>query len=73
MNGHPNAAIVRDGLEDVAASEDHAYAAVLTSGTRDGRVLEAAREVFVCHLREGRVTEVWDLALDQSAVNEFWA
>jgi ketosteroid isomerase-like protein len=60
--------------------ETHAYLAddehgvVMQRGTmkRDGKTF-ATDEVFVIHFREGRISEMWYVPLDQAGVDAWWA
>ncbi len=41
-------------------------------GEREGRTLED-REVLVCHVRDGKVVEVWQYVQDQYTYDEFFS
>jgi uncharacterized protein len=59
-------------VHDVTSSERHAVALVRLTGTRSGRTLDD-NTVFVVAVGDGRITEVWSYAADQSAANAFWS
>ena len=55
-------------VHDVLADDDHAVALVRARGSRGDRTLEWNR-IFVYHLREGRIAEVWIHESDQAGVD----
>jgi ketosteroid isomerase-like protein len=59
-------------LEDVLVGDTGAVMVMRARGRRGERVLDA---VYLVRLRfdEGRIAEVWSVALDQPAVDAFWA
>ena len=57
MDEHPNAAIARSGYEAMEKGDIAAFAALLDDD--------------VYHLRSGKVTEHWHLAVDPKANEEF--
>jgi len=59
-------------LHDVLVGGDHAAALVRERMTRHGNVVELER-VFVYHLRDGKITEVWIFDQDQAAVDSLWS
>ena len=54
---------------DVLASDDHVVALLTIRGSRGGEQLEL-RQVIVCHVRDGKISEVWGLPEDQYAADE---
>ena len=58
-------------LADVMASDDRA-ALVFHVKTRRGAVSLETSYVLLVRISEGRIAEVWTLALDPAAVDEFW-
>jgi ketosteroid isomerase-like protein len=63
---------LRQELHDVLANDDHAIGLQVTRAERLGRRLEA-RQVLVCHLRDGKFQEAWLYSEDQPAVDAFWS
>ena len=59
-------------LHDVAANDEHVFAAHGASGQRKGKSLRV-NQVLVFHASGGRVTEVWEVSGDQYAEDDFWA
>ncbi|HVN38113.1 MAG TPA: nuclear transport factor 2 family protein [Myxococcota bacterium] len=59
-------------LEDVLVGDDRLAFLMRASGRREGRTLEATYLILV-RLENGRLAEVWSTALDQYAVDAFWA
>ena len=59
-------------LHDVVANDEHAVAIYVSRGQREGRTLDT-KEVLVQHIRNGRITETWQLSADQYAADEFLA
>lgn len=57
-------------LHDVVANDEHGVALVVVRAESGGNTLED-RGVNVMHMRDGKVTEVWIHAGDQSASDEF--
>lgn len=55
-------------VHDVLANDDHGVALVHATGARGDRRLEWNR-IFVYHLREGRIAEVWIHESDQAGVD----
>ncbi len=58
-------------LHDVLAGNDHAVVLHETAATRNGRTLHS-QYADVYHLRNGRATEHWHLAVDPRAEAAFW-
>jgi ketosteroid isomerase-like protein len=62
---------VRVDLHDVVGGEEHTIGLHHVHAERNGRVLDD-EIVLVFHLRDGRVGEVWEIAQDAEASNDFW-
>lgn len=58
-------------LHDVLANDEHAVALHVGKGQKGGNSYENP-EVIVAHIRDGKLTEVWDHVLDQKAEEEFF-
>lgn len=59
-------------IHDMLANDEHGVALVETSATRNGNSIED-RAVQVFHMRNGQITEFWNLATDQAAWDEFYS
>jgi len=59
-------------LEDVLVGEDRTAILFRVSGQREGRLLEAGF-VLLMRFEDNRIAELWSVARDQYAVDEFWA
>ena len=59
-------------LHDVVANDEHAVAIYVSRGQREERTLDN-KNVLVSHIRNGRLTETWQLSEDQYAADEFLA
>jgi uncharacterized protein len=59
-------------LHDVVANDDHAVGLHVATGQRAGKTLED-HQVLVFHLRDGKVTEVWQLFEDLYANDDFFS
>ena len=57
---------------DLLASDDHAVALSTITSTRGDRTLSSNR-VVVYHLDEDKITELWIIAPDQKALDEFFS
>jgi ketosteroid isomerase-like protein len=62
----------RSELHDVVAGDDHVVGLHTERGRRSGRSLEA-RLALVGHVRDGRLSEVWEGHLDAEAFDSFWS
>ena len=62
----------KNDIHDLLANDEHGVALVTSSATRGGKSYEE-NSVHVFHMRDGKVTEYWSFAEDQSLVDEFWA
>lgn len=59
-------------LHDLFANDEHAVALVRTTAQRNGKALDDPG-VHVVHIRDGKLAESWFHAMDQYAVDEFFA
>jgi len=59
--------------ESVLASDDHVALFLRASGKRAGRRLDTMMVEAISVGPEGTWSEVWSMAEDQAAVDEFWA
>lgn len=59
-------------LHDIVGNEEHVVALASVRATRSGKQL-SDDSVQIFHMRDGRATEVWTLAGDQYASDEFWS
>jgi ketosteroid isomerase-like protein len=62
----------RADLHEVVADDQHTVGLHVGRGERGGRTLED-REVLVCHVRDGKIAEVWQYVEDQYAYDEFFS
>jgi uncharacterized protein len=63
---------LRVDLHDVMANDEHAVALIMIHGERAGRRLQD-NTVLTCHIRGGKVAEIWSQQTDMYAVDEFWS
>lgn len=59
-------------LHDIMGTDDHVVALLKSTAERDGRSL-SADVVHVWHVRDGKATEFWALAVDQYGGDEFFS
>ncbi|ADB74779.1 nuclear transport factor 2 family protein [Geodermatophilus obscurus] len=59
-------------LHDVVANDEHVVGLHTERGQRSGCSLEA-RLALVGHVRDGRLSEVWEGHLDAEAFDSFWS
>lgn len=59
-------------IHDMLANDDHVVALISSTGERNGKKLHA-HAVHVMHMRDGQLTEFWNFADDQKAVDDFWS
>ena len=59
-------------IHDVLASDDHIAALMHVTAERDGKKLDMDY-VLIFHVKDGKLTEGWDLWTDQHAYDEFWS
>jgi ketosteroid isomerase-like protein len=62
----------KNDIHDMLANDEHGVALVTQTATRRGTSIEGPL-VQVFHMRDGKMTEFWTFAQDQSAVDEFWS
>ena len=62
----------KNDIHDMLANDEHGVALVTASATRGGKSLEG-NVVHVFHMRNGKMTEFWSTAEDQSTFDEFWS
>ncbi|MGY1605803.1 MULTISPECIES: nuclear transport factor 2 family protein [unclassified Geodermatophilus] len=62
----------RSDLHDVVAGDEHVVGLHTERGQRAGRSLEA-RLALIGHVRDGRLSEVWEGHLDAEAFDAFWS
>jgi uncharacterized protein len=66
------AGTVRLEVHDVLASDDHVVGLISEHAERDGQGFDD-NFAQVIHIRDGRVTESWNLYTDPYARDEFWS
>ncbi len=59
-------------VHDLLADDEHGVAIVTESASRDGRS-HKGRATHIFHIKDGKVTEMWDAQVDQYAADEFWS
>ncbi len=59
-------------VHDVVANDDHVVGLHHSVATRPGKTYDY-NETIIMHVRDGRVTEVWEVYGDQYEVDEFWS
>ena len=59
-------------VHDVVANDEHAVALNRSTGSREGRSLDAG-DVDVYHVKDGKITEMWSFTDDQAATDAFWS
>ncbi len=59
-------------VHTVMADEEHGVALTRTTARRGEKRL-IAQSVNVFHVRDGKITEVWQASEDQPAINKFWS
>lgn len=62
----------KNDIHDMLANDQHGVALVNQSATRNGESMEQ-RSVHVFHMENGKLTEFWAFAEDQTALDEFWS
>jgi ketosteroid isomerase-like protein len=62
----------RAELHDVTASDEHAVYLGRDKGQRAGKSLDEPDSV-VCHIRDGKISEAWQSAINQDSWDDFWA
>lgn len=59
-------------VHDILANDEHAVVMIDSHTQRGDRTYEG-KAVHVWHIREGKATEFWGVALDQAAADAFWS
>lgn len=59
-------------VHDVIANDDHVVGLHHSVATRPGKRYDY-NETIIMHVREGRVTEVWEVYADLYEIDEFWS
>ncbi|OGO50956.1 MAG: hypothetical protein A2148_02375 [Chloroflexi bacterium RBG_16_68_14] len=59
-------------VHDVLANDEHGVALTRYTASREGNQLDM-RIVNVFHLKDGKITEVWDFMEDLRVYDEFWS
>ena len=61
-------------VHDVLANDEHAVALLRANSRRPavGKELHV-KEIHVCHVREGKIVELWVFAEDQRINDEYWS
>ncbi len=59
-------------VHTVLADDDHGVSLTRTTASREGKHLRA-QSVTVFHIRDGKITEVWQASDDQSSIDKFWS
>lgn len=57
---------------DIMASAEHGVALARVLAERPGRKLEV-NVAYVCHVKDGRIPELWEIPADQTAWDAFWS
>lgn len=58
-------------LHDVVANDEHAVMLISGRLEREGKAPYEEPAVWVAHVDEGKITELWSFPFDQAAVKEF--
>jgi len=61
----------KNDVHDMLANDEHGVALVTSSATRGGVSFEG-NAVHIFHMRDGKMTEFWSFAEDQSKLDELW-
>ena len=61
---------LRVDVHDVVGNDEHVCAIYVSTATRGERTLRLGA-ILLCHVTDGRVTEVWQMNGDQYALDEF--
>jgi len=59
-------------VHDILANDEHGVALTRYTANREGKELDM-RIVNVFHLKDGKITEVWDFMEDLRTYDEFWS
>jgi ketosteroid isomerase-like protein len=63
----------RAELEALLASDDHVMAYFHTTAERDGKTLDIVMAEAMTFAADGKCTDVWFLANDQTQYDQFWS
>lgn len=63
---------IANEVHAILADDEHAVALIKSTASRGGKSLDSAG-AFVFHVSGGRVTEVWNMVMDQAAADDFWS
>jgi ketosteroid isomerase-like protein len=58
---------------DMLTSEDHAVLLMRVTASRPGKADLDARVVYIYHVGDGKVAELWAHPLDQTLFDQFWS
>lgn len=58
-------------LHDVVANDEHAVMLISSHLEREGKAPYEQPAVWVVHVDDGKITEIWSFLFDQAAVREF--
>ena len=72
MGGLGSDATIENQPHAVLADDDHVVVLNNSSQSRNGRNF-SGNNVFVFHVSDGKVTEVWTVSADPYGLDEFWA
>jgi ketosteroid isomerase-like protein len=59
-------------LHDILANDEHATAMMTISSSKDGKSISQSY-VHVFHVKDSKITEFWELPLDQYLEDEFYS
>jgi len=59
-------------VHDILANDEHGVALTRYTASREGKQLDM-RIVNVFHVKDGKITEVWDFMEDLRVYDEFWS
>lgn len=57
---------------DLLANDEHGVCLSINTGSREGKELNML-EAHVYHIKDGKITEAWNLPYDQVKQDEFWS
>lgn len=72
MGGLGSEASIENRPHAVLADDDHVVVLINTTQSRGDKTFNG-NTVFVFHVGDGKVTEVWSVSGDQYGLDEFWA
>jgi ketosteroid isomerase-like protein len=62
----------RPELHDILANDDHTVALLHATARHGDKTLDQ-NYAFICHIRDGQITELWEAWHEGPAWNEFWS